>query len=215
VHRNVIGRVGAVAGLAGVAGNVVGVAVLGGIPSAYRPGTLAAWASEILAAPDAAAASAIGFTLGLIALAVWAVAIGILFETALARLAGAGIAVGALLNAAGTPSQFVVAKYLGPVCGTPAECVPAAIALLGLSLTLDATFNLLLGIGLVSLAAAVWHRVTSPRWLPALMLVAGLSSIPVSLQIVSETAANLLMVAGPLWLAAITVSTLPLWRGRL
>ena len=215
MDRRVMNRVGALAGLAGVAGNIVGVATLGDIPSAYRPGTIAAWAREVLAAPDAAAASAIGFTLGLIALAGWALIFAARLETPLARTAGVLIAIGALFDAAGTPAQLVVGTYLGPACGSGADCLRAAIGLLGMSLAFDALFNLLLGIGLVLFAGAMWNRLTSMRWLAPLLLVAGIASIPVSLQVTSDAAARLLIVAGPLWLVAIAASSVLLWRGRL
>jgi hypothetical protein len=208
------GRIGAVAGFVGVIGNVIGVAVLGEIPTAYRPSTVALWVDQVTAAPAAATVSALGFTIGLIALAGWALIAARHLGSARATAAGFLIGVGAVLNAAGTLAPAVVAHHLGPTCGASTDCTAAGAALLGMSLSLDALFNLLLGVGLLLFAAAMW-RGERPRWLALLSAAAGLASVPVSLQIVSDAGADLLAVAGPLWLAFITISSVQLWRGRL
>ena len=204
-------RVGAVCGLVGIAGNVLGVAVLYDIPSAYRPGTLASWTREVMAEPDAASVSAVAFTIGLLALAGWGWTLGSRLGTAASRAAGAAIGVGAVLNAAGTPAPLVVARHLGPACGSGDECLAAGIAILGLSLSLDALFNLLLGGGLVGLSSALWRQKASARPLAVLGVAAGVLSIAVSPQVVSDAAARLLAVAGPLWLAFVAWTSIRLW----
>jgi hypothetical protein len=208
-------RLGAACGLVGVAGNILGVVALRGVPSAYRPQTMPSWVAEVLAAPEAVTTSAIAFTIGLLALAGWALILGSQLKTPAARVAGAIIAVGAAFNAAGTVAPLVLALHLGPACGAGADCLPAGLALLGMSLAFDALFNLLLGVGLVILAAVIWKRRAGGRWLAPLAGLAGVASIPVSLQISEVWAANLLIVAGPLWLIFITVVSLRMWKGRM
>jgi hypothetical protein len=90
-------------------------------------------------------------------------------------------------------------------------CGPAARALLGVTLSLDALFNLLLGLGLLALGPALWRE--GARALGALGVVAGLASLPVSLQAFSADAAKLLAVAGPLWLVFVAWSSVRLWSG--
>jgi hypothetical protein len=189
--------------------------MLGDIPSAYRPGTLTQWVHETINAPAAASASAIGFMLGLAALAGWAWAISARLETPLARAAGMFIGAGALLDAAGCPAPLVLAEYLGRACRAGGDCVAVGVALLGTTLVLDAFFNVLLGAGLVMLGFVMRAREGTPRWIAWLTFVAGVVTLPVSLQWFSPTAANLLLVAGPLWLAAVAVTSIYLWRDRL
>jgi hypothetical protein len=106
----------------------------------------------------------------------------------------------------------VVAWHLPRACASPGECLPAAVSLLGLSLSLDALFNLLLGLGLIGLAVA---GAELPPVIRILLAVAGLASLPVSLQFYSDAAARMLAVAGPLWLLATILTSWLLWRGRI
>ena len=208
-------RIGAWCGFLGVAGNVLGVAVLGPIPSAYRPGPLPSWVREVIAAPDAAAASAVAFTIGLLALAGWALIVGSRLQSPIARAGGVMIAIGAVLDAAATPSQLVVAIHMGPLCRAGADCLPAGVAILGTSLALDALFNLLLGLGLIAMSVTLWRLQRAWRWLGPLALVAGLASVPVGLQVYSDQAARLLGIAAPFWLTFVCASSVGLWRDRL
>jgi hypothetical protein len=89
------------------------------------------------------------------------------------------------------------------------------VALLATSLVLDALFNLLLGVGLVIMGLALWRRQDAWPRLALFTAAAGLASIPVSLQVISDTAARLLTVAGPLWLVMVGITSVLLWRGRL
>jgi hypothetical protein len=198
-------RAGAALGLLGVAGNVLGVALLGDVPGAYRPGSLDAWAAGSLAHPAAAVGSAVAFTLGLLGLGGWALRLGRDLTSAPARLATWSMVAGALLNAAGTLAPAVLVLHVAP--GAAAEAVqPVARALLGLTLSLDALFNLLFGGGLAVLAAAVGRAERHP-WLGRLGVAAGLATIPVAWQIVSDQAASWLGVAGPLWLGYVLVTS--------
>ena len=209
---SVAAKLGAILGLLGVIGNILGVAVLGPIPAAYRPSTIAEWARQTMAAPAAATLSGVAFTLGLVALAGWAVVLGLRLGTALAIASGGLIAVGALLNAAGTMAPAVVAWHLPRACASPEACVPAAVTLLGLSLSLDALFNLLLGLGMIGLAVAAAEV---PMFVRIVLAIAGLASLPVSLQFYSDAAARVLVLAGPLWLLATLLTSWLLWRGRI
>lgn len=109
-------------GLAGVAGNVLGVAFLWEVPSAYRPGDLAAWLEAARAQPLLTVASSWSFVLGLVALAGFAVLLAVEQAARAGRPgwfhAGAAlVALGALLNAAGC---------FGPAVAV--RCLPAARA---------------------------------------------------------------------------------------
>lgn len=212
MDSGVMAKLGAVLGLLGVIGNILGVVVLGPIPAAYRPSTIADWARQTMAAPAAATLSAVAFTLGLVALSGWAIVLGLRVGTALAVASGGLIAAGALLNAAATMAPAVVALHLPRACTSPEGCLPAAVSMLGLSLSLDALFNLLLGIGLIGLAVAATEM---PMYVRIALAIAGLASLPVSLQFYSDAAARMLLVAGPLWLAATVLTSWLLWRGRI
>jgi hypothetical protein len=211
VDSGTLNRFGAAAGIIGVIGNVAGVAVLGDIPSAYRPDEVATWTGQVLQAPVAASLSSVAFTIGLVALAGWAAVMGAQLSTAGAYAGGFVLAAGALLNAAGTPAPIVVVHLLAPACGATEACYAASMALLVGSLALDAVFNLLLGIGLLLLGRAM-RAASWPAWLAWLTMAAGLASVPVSLQVMSSAAADLLLLAGPLWLTAITICSVRLWR---
>ncbi len=188
------------------------MAFLWNVPVAYRPTDIDRWAALSLAHPQATVASAVSFILGLVALSGWAAALGRQVDTPWARLGASSIAVGALFNAAGCVTPLVLVSHVLPGC-EGAACAPAARALLGVTLSLDALFNLLLGIGLLALGAALWGK--GVRALALLGLVAGAASIPVAGQPFSEAAAKLLGVAGPLWLAFVLWSSVRLWRGAV
>jgi hypothetical protein len=194
-------------GLIGVAGNVLGVAFLSDIPGAYRLAQLDLWAQGVLAHSGWSNASALSFTLGLIALALWALLLVERSNCRTSRVAGWLIAIGSLFNGLGTLTPVVLAAQVAD--GADAA-LPVARALLGLTLTLDAAFNLLLGAGLIVLGAS-WSE--APRtWWRALAIVGGLASLPVAGQAVHDAAANLLLVSGPLWLLFASVTSLHRWR---
>jgi hypothetical protein len=209
-----LGRAARWVGLLAVAGNLLGVGFLWNVPSPYRPGDLAAWRGGLLAHPVEAILSATTFTMGLVLIAVFA---ALLAAAARAErpgwlLAGAAlIAGGALLDAAGTLAPVVVVRFL------PAGEGSARIgeALLALTLLLDSTFNVLLGLGLTAVSASLGRSSGWPGWHRALGVVAGLASIPVGLQAFSDAFARLLALTAPLWLAWIAAASLSrLWTGR-
>ncbi len=203
-----------VAGLVGVALNVVAVAALRHVPHAYRPGDVSAWLAELQARPLSTQLSAWAFTVGLVALTAFAAGLALtvanrrnLAVTDRRNLAVAGAAFfggGALLDAAGTMAP-IAALHVDPSTG---------VALLWLTLLLDSAFNGLLAIGLLCLAGALRADDGWPVPLRWLGIVAGLASLPVALQFSSDFFANLLAVAGPLWLAWVTWTSVLLLRGR-
>lgn len=206
-------RLGAALGVLGVAGNVLGVAALGGVEGAYRPGQLDAWATGTLAHPTASVLSAAAFTVGLLALSGWAWALGRRLPGRYGPLAAGAMAVGAVVNAAGTLTPAVLALHVAPACAGAgaAACGPAARALLGLTLSLDALFDLAFGAGLALAGGALWRA--GRRGLGGLGLAAGLATIPVAGQVAWEAAARWLAVAGPLWLAFVLAASAALWAG--
>lgn len=203
-------RIGAVLGAVAVAGNVLGVLFLADVPGAYRPAQLDGWVAGSLAHPADTARSAAAFVVGLLALAGWAAALGRWARAPLARAGAAAIVAGAVANAAGCITPAVLVLHVAPTCG-PDGCAAVARALLGTTLALDALFNLLLGAGLLALGAALLAA-RARRVLGALAVAAGICTLPVALQVVSEDAARWLAVAAPLWLAFIAASAGALWR---
>jgi hypothetical protein len=180
-------------GFAAVAGNLLGVAFLGKMPSAYRLARLDEWASAVRAQPASTIASALCFAGGLAALSSWALEFGQSTGTPRARKAGSLIAATALANAAGSLLPAAAALGAGHAHG-----------LLRTSLTLDAFFNLGLGVGLLGIAADLRRPVTRRL----LALAAGGASVPVAGQAVWDGAASVLYVAAPLWLTLIAVTSI-------
>lgn len=206
-------RLGAALGAAGVLGNLVGVAALGGVEGAYKPSGLVAWSASALAHPGASVASAVAFTVGLLALAGWALALGRRLRGPAAALATGAMVVGATVNAAGTLAPAVLVLHVAPACASAREaCTPVARALLGLTLSLDALFNLCFGAGMALAGLCLWRAGRRPV-LGGLGVAAGLATIPVAGQVAWQGAAAWLAVAGPLWLAFVTATSALLWRG--
>jgi hypothetical protein len=194
----------ALAGAAGVVLNLVAVAALGPVPHTYAPGNVSAWRAETVAAPGHSTVSAWAFTLGLVLLAAFAAGLSDAADTrarAWARLGAALFGGGALLNAAGTLAPVAVLHVSADV----------GEALLWMTLLLDASFNALLGLGLLAWAAALAPEAGWPRWLRGWAVLAGLASLPVALQFHSDTFARLLAVSGPLWTGWVMAASWKLW----
>jgi len=184
------------------------VLFLANVPAAYRPNDIDRWATLSVAHPQATVASAVTFILGLLALAGWAAGLGRRAASPVATFGAACIATGAILNAAGCVAPLVLVTHVMPGC-EGASCGPVSRALLGVTLSLDALFNLLLGMGLIGFASALWR---GERAQATLAVVAGLTSIPVAGQPFSAAAASLLSVAAPLWIAFVLWTSLRMWR---
>ncbi len=202
-------RIGAALGLLGVAGNVAGVAFLVDVSAAYRPAQLDAWLAQAVHHPGASAASAVAFVVGLAALGAWARALGARAGPGLRHASGA-MAAGAWVNAAGCVAPLVLLLHVLPACTSPEACAPVARALLGSTLALDAAFNLFFGVGLVGAGVALLSG--GSRGLGALGVAAGVVTVLVSGQVVSERAASLLALAAPLWLAFVVAASVQMWR---
>jgi hypothetical protein len=210
------GPVAAALGLVAVLGNVLGVAFLGDVPSPYRPGGVDAWLVGSHAHPVATLASAWSFVAGLVALAAFASVMASATHPERPGLARAGwalLAFGALLNAAGCVTPAVVVGFVPPPPDAAGEVMGRA--LLAVTLHLDATFNLVLGSGLLLLAAGLGRGSGWPAWLRGLGAVAGLASLPVFLQWHDDAFAKLLAVSGPLWLLWFALVSVRAARGRV
>ncbi|MDA0260880.1 MAG: hypothetical protein O3A21_01590 [Proteobacteria bacterium] len=215
-----LARGAAVFGVIAFLGNLLGVAVLGDIPQAYKPVKLEIWLSDSLAHPDAAVASALYFTIGVLAMVPFAVALARLVRGPLAGLAVLGaafIATGALMNGSATMAPFVIVEHLGAEhLGADPLNDPGfritAFALLGWTLTMDAVFNALLGVGMILAGAAMWRDPGFGRITGGWGMIAGLATVPVVFQPVSYDAALWLVVAGPLWVLWLLLVSARLWR---
>ena len=194
------------AGLLGVLGNVIAVMLLADQPAAYRLGGLDVWAQQIAANASATVASAVTFSVALIALAVWALQLRRHVRSELARAGGWIVAIGAIGNGFGTLTPLVLVRHVGDASSA---ALLVSRALLGITLSLDALFNLTLGLGLLAIATGLPREFG--RGLRGLCVAAGLASIPVSGQALWDGAASLLMLAAPLWLAFITLTSLHTW----
>lgn len=177
--------------------NLVAVGALQNVPHTYRPGDVPAWLRETLDHPTATAISAWSFTVGLVFLAAFVAGVAHAHRNAWTTVGSVLFGAGALLDAAGT---------MGPLAALHVEA-SAGLALLWLTLLLDSAFNALLGLGLLCFAAGLTEHARVHR---ALAVVAGLASLVVSLQFHGDVFARLLAVAGPLWLAWVSWTSVKL-----
>ena len=187
-------------GVVGLGGNVAAVALLQGSPHAYKAESLGPWLGELLKTRAETEYAAVAFTVGLVALAAFFLELAALAPSPTAALGARLAALGAFFDAVGTPAPGIVARLSR---GTP---LVGAEAWLDLTIWLDATFNLFLGLGLVVLTLGARRAAAWPGWLTALGLAAGGASVVGFGQLWSDTLAGLLALSGPLWL--VFVSTL-------
>ena len=129
------------------------------------------------------------------------------------KLGALSITLGSIMNAVACLVPFVVVTHFLPACDDAALCHPTARALLGYAITMDGLFNALLGSGLLAIGLT-WLKDAERRKQGALATLAGLGTLPVALQPISDAAQQLLAVGGPLWLAFITWTSIELLRGR-
>jgi hypothetical protein len=190
------------AGIAGAVLNVLGVLAVSGVESAYRPEGLERWYYAISQGSTGQQWSAWCFAVGLLLLVPWV--------AGLARVLGpyawpgAGLVVaGALVNVVGSLLPYVVAVNV------PHGEAALGQTMLGLALVLDAFFNLAFGAGLVLLAFAMARDQHFPMWMPAFGLIAGLVTTSVVAQAWSPLGADMLALAGPLWIAWVVIVS---WR---
>ena len=125
-------------------------------------------------------------------------------------VAGASlVAIGAILNTAGSFAPAAARLF------DPAEPAGAATAraLLAVSIYADAAFNLALAFGLVAINVSLLRDGAVPVWFAALGIVAGVASLPVAGQAVSDTLARGILISGPLWLAWLIAFAVRGFRG--
>ncbi len=186
-----------VAGVVAVASNVAAVVVVsGGISAAYQPDELPLWLSQSIAAPGRAAVAGALFAIGVLALPIWMR--GVLRDRRIPGRQHDPKLLGAL-------TLVCIGNALGSLL-PPFADVAGADALRA-ALWLDALFNL--GLGAVFVVVGARSRAST---LGLFMLVAGVITLPVSLQGVSAMAADLLAIAGPLWLMCVLAWSVTIWR---
>lgn len=211
-----VGRTAAVLGALGILGNVLGVAFLRDVPSPHRAGDLAAWLAGAHAHPLATVLSSWSFVIGLACLGAFVIVLASTVRPAHPGpfVAGAAlIALGALVNAAGSIAPAVAARFTAP----PPDAAGAAVgtALLALSLHLDAAFHLALGAGLLLVNLGLGGSSGWPGWLRALGVAGGVASLPVFLRFWADGFGALLAFSAPLWLAWFAAASVRAARGRL
>ena len=96
-------------------------------------------------------------------------------------------------------APFVVIEHLATQTPTDPAFQAVAFALLGWTLTMDAVFNALLGVGMILTGLAMWRDPGFGRIAGGWGVIAGVATLPVVFQPVSYAAAQWLVVAGPLW----------------
>lgn len=206
-------RIAGACGLLSVALNVAGVLPLGELHAAYKPGRLLEWYAQIQEHTTATALSALAFSLGVLLLPLFAPGLRALAPRS--PLLGPGailLTLGGLINGVGSLCPLVVGWQLVPTCPAREACAPAASALLGLALTTDALFNLLLGLSLVLCGSALYAG--GHRRLGLAGALAGALTLPVAAQVRWVAGADWLAVAGPCWLLWIAAASVALLRAR-
>jgi len=114
--------------------------------------------------------------------------------------------IGACVLTAGATVDIVASLLLvaighgiAPSIGDPVART-IGIAMLNLGAAVDAMYNLALGIGLILIARSMRASGVWPKWLTRLALVAGVLSLPVSLEWYSQLAAAVQYASGTLFL---------------
>ena len=203
-------RAGGVAGFLAVFFNILGVVPLGPIEGAYLPGHLGEWFQNLQPQPMATMLSAWAFTLGVLLLVPFANAVRRAYpRSGLVDLGGQLLALGGIMDGASTLTPFVVSRHL-LVESNPVASASTGVALLGLTLSMDALCNLMLGLGMLLMGLGL--RRSGRRILGSYGIIAGLVTTPVVLQAISEPFARLLGLAGPLWLGWVALASWQLFR---
>jgi len=206
-----IARIGGVFGLIAVVLNVLGIVALKDVGMAYKIGQLDNWISTMPSFPGASSLSALAFTFAVLTMIPYAWALHNRDNHATVSLGSLCISIGALMNAVGTFLPMVVVLHVLPACDSLENCRPLARGLLGYAITMDGLFNFLLGAGLLCIGTA-WVRMPERRKIAGLGILAGLTTLPVSLQPISDACQSFLAVGGPLWLLFITITSVQLLR---
>lgn len=173
-----------------VAGNLFGVFPIAGQPGVYRPHELSDWTSSIIAHPTAHMLSPLLFLIG----ALGGMALGWHCINHGKRWVGSLLLVGSGWNALFIPVPLVLAQLASRghnIIGVGTD-IALSLAIFG-----DAMFNGLMGIGLALLGNSL--KASSPK-LGWSGLLIGIVTTCVIAQFELTAAADLLKVAGFLWL---------------
>jgi len=190
-------RASALCAMAAVAGNILGVVLLGPVRLPYRLSGLeqGTWWLDGLAHPGAVTASAWFFVAGLTALGLWALRAAQRFGPGPAWYGSVLLAFGSFADALGSLLPWVAASRLGPG--------DAALggALLSTALAVDSFFNVTLALGLPLIAWGLRRQFRVPAGLWVLALLGGFFSLVPSFEIIWDFAALGLLISSPCWLA--------------
>ena len=163
-------RIAAVAGIVAMVFNWTGAMFVSEIAEAYQPGLVDRWYFTALEHESSVSWGAWCLTLAVMLLVPWAVG--------MARTIGpyswpgaAMVAMGAMLNATASLLPFVVVTHV------PHGQAALGETLLGMTLTMDAVFYLVFGVGLVLLNVSMARAVQFPMWLSGWGLMAGVVCI--------------------------------------
>lgn len=205
-------RIAAVAGMSAVVFNLLGVFSVSEIAEAYQPGLIDRWYFAALQHELSVSWSAWCFTLAAMSLVPWVA--GMACSIGPYAWPGAAlIAMAAVLNATASLLPFVVVTHV------PHGEAALGETLLGITLTMDALFYLIFGLGLVLLNVGMARAVRFPMWLSGWGLVAGVLCVGVVGRAGSPAAANFVYVAAPFWMLWVAVASgvlfrLPAFRAR-
>ena len=212
-HNESLPKVGGRFGLVAVALNILGIVALKDVTTPYQVGGLDGWITSLPDHPGATSLSAVFFTFAVLTMIPYAWALQHHDNRTGIRLGALSISVGAIMNAVATMIPFVVVTHLLPSCLSMDSCNPIARGMLGYAITMDGLFNALLGFGLLTIGFT-WIGDLNRRKLAIVGILAGIFTLPVSLQPISDTCQQMLVIGGPLWLLFITITSLEMLRGQ-
>ena len=173
-----------------VMGNLTGVFPIAGKPGVYRPHELADWTGSIVQNPNAHTLSALLFLFG----ALGGMALGRHAINNDHQWTGTLLMVGAGWNALFIPVPLILAQLTsngGDIAGLSTN-IALSLAIFG-----DAMFNGLMGLAMILLGTQL--KATAPKLGWSGILIGALTFFIIG-QVEYTACANLLKVAGPLWL---------------
>ncbi len=173
-----------------VVGNAAGVAPIAGQAGVYRPHELGDWMTSIVADPQSHITSSLLFLVGAIA----GVAVGRWLMHNTQVWAGTFLALGAGWNALFIPVPLTLGQL--SLRGHDIQGVGTEVAL-SLSIFADAMFNGLMGLAMVLLGFSMRRTRTKLGYSG---IAIGLLTMPIAGQFEYSACADLLKIAGPLWL---------------
>jgi len=173
-----------------VFGNAAGVVPIAGMPGVYRPHEFNDWITSITATPSAHIASSLLFLLG----AFSGIALGRLLINTKQIWAGTFLMLGAGWNALFIPIPLILAQLASR--GHDIQGIGVEIAM-SLAIFADAMFNGFMGLSMILLGLAL--RETRVKLGYAGIIIGGLTMC-IAGQFEYTACADMLKVAGPLWL---------------